>query len=74
MSKEQLDERKQSGEKIRGGEVNEQDTKMSEVLGRIAEELGDGATVTSVAIAWAFHKHPYVFPISAWPRDVLADR
>jgi hypothetical protein len=38
--------------------------KMSETLARVAEQLGDGATVTSVAIAWALLKFPYVFPIS----------
>jgi aryl-alcohol dehydrogenase-like predicted oxidoreductase len=64
MSKAQLEARQKDGEKIRGGELTESDVKMSETLARVAEQLGDGATVTSVAIAWALLKFPYVFPIS----------
>jgi len=63
QSKAQLEERKKSGEKLRG-EISEQDEKMSDTLARVADEIGDGATVTSVAIAWALLKYPYVFPIS----------
>lgn len=62
MSKEQLKERKDSGEAIRGGEQGENDVKISEALAKIGDELG--ASVTAVAIAWALHKTPYVFPIS----------
>lgn len=67
MSKAQIEERKKSGEAFRGGGnadgLSEKDLKMSEALEKIAEEIGDGATVTSVAIAWALLKTPYVFPI-----------
>ncbi len=66
MSKSQIDERKSNGEKFRGGagELSEKDLKMSESLEKIAEEIGGGATVTSVAIAWSLLKFPYIFPIS----------
>lgn len=68
MSKEQLAQRKESGEAVRGVQgsdgLAEKDAKMSEALEKVAEEIGDGATVTSVAIAWAILKTPYVFPIS----------
>lgn len=62
MSKSQLEERKASNEPIRGGEQSEGDIKISEVLAKIGDELG--ASVTAVALAWAFRKMPYVFPIS----------
>lgn len=74
MSKAQLEERKSSGEKIRGGEVSEMDLKMSETLAKVADEVGNGATVTSIAIAWALLKHPYVFPISEHPPKLLLTR
>lgn len=68
MSRAQIEERKKSGEAFRGGGsadgLSEKDLKMSEALEKIAEEIGDGATVTSVAIAWSLLKTPYVFPIS----------
>lgn len=66
MSKAQIEERTKSGESFRGGasELSENDVKMSEALEKIAQEVGGGATVTSVAIAWALQKFPYVFPIS----------
>jgi aryl-alcohol dehydrogenase-like predicted oxidoreductase len=62
MSKSQLEERKASNEPIRGGEQSEKDIKISEALAKIGDELG--ASVTAVALAWAFRKMPYVFPIS----------
>ena len=62
MSKHQLEERKASNEPIRGGEQSEKDVRVSEVLAEIGDELG--ASVTAVALAWAFRKMPYVFPIS----------
>lgn len=61
MSKKQLEEKNQSGEQTRS-EITEKDTKISEALEKIAEEKD--VSVTSVAIAWAMQKHPYVFPIS----------
>lgn len=68
MSPDQIEERKKSGESFRGGgdadSLSEKDLKMSEALGKIAAEVGNGATVTSIAIAWAMLKTPYVFPIS----------
>lgn len=67
MSAAQVAERKSNGEKFRGGadELSEKDLKMSEALEKVAGELGEGATVTSVALAWALLKFPYVFPIGA---------
>lgn len=62
MSKEQIEARKTSGEKLRG-EQTEDDIKMSEALAKVAGELGNGATVTSVALAWAMQKTAHVFPI-----------
>lgn len=69
MSAAQVAERKSNGEKFRGGadELSEKDLKMSEALEKVAGELGEGATVTSVALAWALLKFPYVFPIGAPP-------
>ncbi|KAK8854467.1 hypothetical protein IAR55_003205 [Kwoniella newhampshirensis] len=65
QSKAQIEERKKSGEKFRGSatELDEKDIKMGEALEEIASEVGNGATVTTVAIAWALLKTPYVFPI-----------
>ena len=61
MSSSQIAERKASNEPIRGGEQSESDIKISEALAKIGDELG--ASVTAVALAWAFKKMPYVFPI-----------
>ena len=36
---------------------------MSAALAEVAAELGDGATLAAVAMAWALHKTPYVFPV-----------
>ncbi|KAI0761787.1 norsolorinic acid reductase [Trametes elegans] len=41
----------------------EEEKKVSAALKEIAEEVGDGATLASVAVAWALAKSPYVFPI-----------
>ena len=62
MSKAQIAARKESGEKLRG-EQSEKDIEISGALEKVANELGNGATVTSVALAWAMAKTPYVFPI-----------
>lgn len=62
MSKKQIEDRKASGEKLRG-EQSETDIKVSETLEKIAGEIGGGATVTSVALAWMLVKIPYIFPI-----------
>lgn len=76
MSQAQIDERVSKGDRFRGGagELSEKDLKMSHALEDIAKEIGDGATVTSVAIAWALLKYPYVFPISVCtPRLVVTN-
>ena len=36
---------------------------MSAALARVAEEVGGGATLGGVAVAWAMQKTPYVFPV-----------
>jgi aryl-alcohol dehydrogenase-like predicted oxidoreductase len=64
MSPAQIKQRKESNEKLRGDQ-SENDIKISEALGKIGEEVG--GSVTSVAIAWAMKKTPYVFPISKSP-------
>jgi len=66
MSSAQIEERKNAGEAFRGGanEITGKDLDMSKALEKIASEIGGGATVTSVAIAWTLLKVPYVFPIS----------
>lgn len=68
MSSSQLAERKASNEPLRG-EQSESDVKISEALAKIGEE--QGASVTAVALAWAFKKMPYVFPISESGRVLL---
>ena len=37
---------------------------VSAALEKVAAELGEGVSLCSVAIAWALHKAPYVFPIA----------
>jgi hypothetical protein len=62
QSPSQIAQRKSSSEPIRGGgELGEDEIKLSEALGKIGEELG--VSVTAVALAWSFKKMPYVFPI-----------
>lgn len=36
---------------------------VSAVLEKLATEMGNGATLGSIAVAWAMNKAPYVFPI-----------
>ena len=36
---------------------------MSAALAKVAAELGGGATLGAVAVAWVMHKTPYVFPV-----------
>ncbi|KAH8823435.1 aryl-alcohol dehydrogenase AAD14, partial [Flagelloscypha sp. PMI_526] len=42
---------------------SENETKMTEVLEKIAAELGDNIESPQVALAYVMHKTPYVFPI-----------
>ncbi|RPD64454.1 Aldo/keto reductase [Lentinus tigrinus ALCF2SS1-6] len=37
---------------------------VSTALEKVAAEIGEGVSLCSVAIAWALHKAPYVFPIA----------
>ncbi|KAH9849839.1 norsolorinic acid reductase [Lenzites betulinus] len=46
-----------------GAPQTEEQKKISAALEKIANEVGGGATLASVAIAWALAKAPYVFPI-----------
>ena len=36
---------------------------VSAALEKVASEVGNGATLGSIAVAWAMNKAPYVFPI-----------
>lgn len=62
MSKAQIAAREKAGERLRS-QRSETDIAISEALEKVADEIGDGATVTSVALAWLMAKTPYVFPI-----------
>ncbi|BGP15257.1 hypothetical protein JCM10213_001610 [Rhodosporidiobolus nylandii] len=64
ISKSQLEERKQRGEKMRGGsdEQTELEVKYSEALQEVAKEVGVDS-VTAVALAYVMAKTPYVFPL-----------
>ncbi|KAI0741961.1 norsolorinic acid reductase [Daedaleopsis nitida] len=46
-----------------GKPQTETEKAVSSALEAVATELGDGATLGAVAVAWALHKAPYVFPI-----------
>ncbi|OSD05339.1 norsolorinic acid reductase [Trametes coccinea BRFM310] len=53
-----------SRDKVRYGmPQTEEDKKISAALDRIARSVGGGATIASVAVAWALAKCPYVFPV-----------
>lgn len=41
----------------------EDEKKISAALEAVAGEVGNGATLTAVAVAWALAKAPYVFPV-----------
>ncbi|KAJ3818690.1 NADP-dependent oxidoreductase domain-containing protein [Lentinula raphanica] len=61
--------RKESGEKGRAvfagqsWERNEDETKLSHALEKVANELNIGSNIGAVAIAYVMQKTPYVFPI-----------
>ncbi|KZT58597.1 putative aryl-alcohol dehydrogenase [Calocera cornea HHB12733] len=44
-------------------ELTENEQKMSAALEKVDNELGDGSSLASVAVAYVLHKQPYVFPI-----------
>ena len=46
-----------------GREQSAAEKSMSVALEKVAQELGDGASLGSVAMAWTLHKAPYVFPV-----------
>ncbi|KAF9465769.1 arylalcohol dehydrogenase [Collybia nuda] len=59
------EERRKQGEyrtMMPGWERNDKEKKVSEVLGKVAGEVGT-KHLTAVAIAYLLHKAPYVFPI-----------
>jgi len=60
---QQLAERKKEGALRAGTELTPNEQKISEALEKVAEEVGGGASVTGVAIAYCLHKQAYVFPI-----------
>ncbi|KAF2145399.1 uncharacterized protein K452DRAFT_119511 [Aplosporella prunicola CBS 121167] len=65
QSKRQIEERKKRGEGLRsmgGSEQTEDEVRISEALGKVAEEHGV-ESVTAVALAYVMAKAPYVFPI-----------
>ncbi len=41
----------------------EDEKKVSQALEKVASEIGEGTTLSAVAVAWALTKSPYVFPI-----------
>ncbi|CDO76297.1 hypothetical protein BN946_scf184917.g13 [Trametes cinnabarina] len=41
----------------------EEEKKLSAVLNKIAADVGGGATIASIAVAWTLAKCPYVFPV-----------
>ncbi|KZT58598.1 Aldo/keto reductase [Calocera cornea HHB12733] len=61
----QLDKRLKEGGDLRFGrnELTEDEKKMSAALEKVAKEIGNGASLANVAIAYTMHKQPYVFPI-----------
>jgi aryl-alcohol dehydrogenase-like predicted oxidoreductase len=68
QSKQQIAERKKSGEALRafrpsGSEQTKDQTKVSAALEKVADELGGGYSVTTVALAYVLLRAPYVFPI-----------
>ena len=36
---------------------------MSAALEKVANEVGNGATLGAIAVAWVMQKSPYIFPI-----------
>lgn len=62
QSKKQIEARKAANEG-RSGELTEQEVKMSAALEKVAGELGDGISVTAVALAYCLQKTTHVFPI-----------
>jgi aryl-alcohol dehydrogenase-like predicted oxidoreductase len=67
-SKQQIEELKKSGEKLRqygpkGSDQTEDQIKMSAALEKVANELGGGYSVTAVALAYVLQRTPYVFPV-----------
>ncbi|KAI0147086.1 NADP-dependent oxidoreductase domain-containing protein [Xylariaceae sp. FL1272] len=44
-------------------ETSETERAVADVLGTIAKRKGEGMTALSVALAYVFHKAPYVFPV-----------
>lgn len=52
------------GAKLRGGaQPTEVQLKAAEVLMKVAEQVGNGASLTGVAMAWIRQKYPYTYPI-----------
>lgn len=52
-----------SGSVRHGTPQTEAEKNVSKVLEKVAAEIGDGATLGAVAVAWVLAKAPYVFPI-----------
>ncbi|KAH9914085.1 norsolorinic acid reductase [Epithele typhae] len=46
-----------------GAPQTDKEKRVSAALARVAKEVGGGASVASVALAWAVSKAPYVYPI-----------
>lgn len=66
QTKAQIAEREKSGEglrKLMGGGQSEQEVKVSAALEEVAGELGEGISVSAVALAYVMAKAPRVFPI-----------
>lgn len=67
QSKKQVEERKANKERLRKffqtGQQSEQEAKVSAALEKVAKEVGEGVSLTAVALAYVLQKVPYVFPI-----------
>ena len=62
----QVAARKEKGEGLRnffGAEQSEEEVKVSAALEKVAKELGEGYSVSAVALAYVMAKAPKVFPI-----------
>ncbi|PWN25420.1 putative AAD14-putative aryl-alcohol reductase [Jaminaea rosea] len=61
---EQLAQReKEFGKPVRGGGQSDEEARIARTLDEVAKEVGQGATITQIALAYCFAKSPYVFPI-----------
>ncbi|KAL9114083.1 MAG: hypothetical protein Q9227_001855 [Pyrenula ochraceoflavens] len=66
QTKAQIREKEKKGETLRafcGSQQTEPEQKISLTLEKVADEIGEGYSITAVALAWILAKCPRVFPI-----------